>query len=219
MRENLMDIYDRLYRHFGPQHWWPGQTPLEIMIGAVLTQNTNWKNVEKAIDNLKQAALLDAEKLDRLPADELARRIRPAGYFNIKAKRLKALIRWFGMEYRGDPQRIDQRPVDLLRQELLAVNGIGLETADSILLYAFGKPVFVVDTYTARILARHQLITPPVGYQEIQDLFESTLPRDAALFNEYHALLVCCGKQFCKRKPICQGCPLDPLPHEIEDLI
>ena len=216
-REQLTDIYHRLYKHFGPQHWWPGQTPLEIMIGAVLTQNTNWRNVEKAINNLKQAALLDADKLFTLPPEDLAPLIRPAGYFNIKAKRLKALIDWFWVQYGGDPKRLQEKPADQLREELLALKGIGPETADSILLYAIGKPVFVVDAYTARILSRHHLVCPPVEYQDIQDLFESALPRDTALYNEYHALLVCCGKEFCKPRPLCKGCPLEPLPHEIEE--
>lgn len=218
IRENLMDIYNRLYKHFGPQHWWPGQTPLEIMVGAVLTQNTNWKNVEKAIRNLKRASLLDAEKLHTLPVDDLAEQIRPAGYFNVKAKRLKALIEWFCQTCGGDPQQLQDRPADTLREELLAVRGIGPETADSILLYAFQKPVFVVDAYTARIMGRHHLIEPPTDYAEIQALFENALPCETALYNEYHALLVCCGKEFCKPRPLCRGCPLEPLPHEIEDL-
>ena len=214
--EQLTEIYNRLYEHFGPQHWWPGQTPLEIMIGAVLTQNTNWKNVEKAISNLKQASLLNAEALYRTDLEQLAGLIRPAGYFNVKAKRLQALIQWFWEQYGGDPQRLMELPIDTLREQLLAIKGIGHETADSILLYALQKPVFVVDTYTARILARHFLTTPPTDYAQIQALFENALPTDQAYFNEFHALLVCCGKDFCKPRPLCPGCPLEPLPHEIE---
>jgi len=218
LHETLTEIYNRLFERFGPQHWWPGQTPLEIMVGAVLTQNTNWANVEKAIANLKQASLLDAQKLRRIDAADLAPLIRPAGYFNLKARRLKALIEWLGDQYEGDPGQAARRPAEVLREELLSVRGIGPETADSILLYALGKPVFVVDAYTARILTRHGLIAPPVDYHEIQALFENTLPRETALFNEYHALLVCCGKHFCKPKPLCGNCPLQPMPHEIEEL-
>lgn len=218
LREDLMDIYHRLYEYFGPQHWWPGDSPLEVMIGAVLTQNTNWKNVEKAIANLKKAGLLDTRRLHQIEPDRLAQLIRPAGYFNIKARRLQALIEWFWRHYDGDPERLTCQPAESVREELLAIRGIGPETADSILLYAFCKPVFVVDAYTARILTRHHLIAPPTDYHEIQALFESALPRDTDLFNEYHALLVCCGKQFCKPTPQCSGCPLESLPHEIEEI-
>ncbi len=217
LHETLTEIYNRLFERFGPQHWWPGQTPLEIMVGAVLTQNTNWANVEKAIANLKQASLLDAQKLRRIEAADLAPLIRPAGYFNLKARRLKALIEWLCDHYEGDPGQAARRSAEGLREELLSVRGIGPETADSILLYALGKPVFVVDAYTARILTRHGLIAPPVDYHGIQALFQNTLPRETALFNEYHALLVCCGKHFCKPKPLCGNCPLQPMPHEIEE--
>lgn len=215
--EQLIDIYHRLFKHFGPQHWWPGQTPLEVMIGAVLTQNTNWKNVEKAIGNLKEASLLDAERLYQISTEDLAQRIRPAGYFNIKARRLKALIQWLWEKYGGDPQALRERSAGSLREELLSIRGIGPETADSILLYALAMPVFVVDAYTARILARHRLIAPPAEYSEIQALFENALPREEPLYNEFHALLVCCGKEFCRPKPRCRGCPLEPLPHVVEE--
>jgi len=215
--EQLTDIYQRLYENFGPQHWWPADSPLEVMIGAILTQNTNWKNVEKAIGNLKQASLLDAERLNQTEPEQLAELIRPAGYFNIKAKRLKAFIRWLCVNYDGDLQYLREQSADQIREQLLSVRGIGPETADSILLYALEKPVFVVDTYTARILGRHHLITPPVEYTEIQALFEGALPRKLKLYNEFHALLVCCGKEFCKPKARCCNCPLQPLPHEIEE--
>jgi endonuclease-3 related protein len=215
--EPLIDIYHRLYRHFGPQHWWPGQSPLEVMIGAVLTQNTNWKNVEKAIANLKQAGLIDVQRLYRISPEDLAQYIRPAGYFNIKAGRLKALIAWLWERYDGNLEALREKSTGSLREELLSVRGIGPETADSILLYALDKPVFVVDAYTARILGRHRLITPPADYSEIQSLFENALPREVPLYNEYHALLVCCGKEFCKPKAQCRGCPLEPLPHDIEE--
>lgn len=212
--ETLMDLYNRLYACFGPQYWWPGQTPLEIMIGAVLTQNTNWKNVEKAIANLKAAQMLDVRRLYQVPADQLAELIRPAGYFNIKTKRLKNLIAWLWEKYNGNIQTLKTQPTDRLREELLSISGIGPETADSILLYAIEKPVFVVDAYTARILGRHHLIAEGDGYAEIQSLFESALPKEVALYNEYHALLVRCGKEFCKPKPSCRGCPLEEMPHE-----
>lgn len=213
--ETLMDIYHRLYDRFGPQHWWPGQTPLEIIVGAVLTQNTNWKNVEKAIANLKAASLLDLPKLQQVAPDRLAELIRPAGYFNIKAKRLKNLMDWLSSTSGGQIESLRDRSTATLREQLLAVRGIGPETADSILLYALDKPVFVVDAYTARILGRHHLIEEGAGYDDIQSLFENALPKDSALFNEYHALLVRCGKEYCKPKPACRGCPLEELPHEI----
>ncbi|HOK66066.1 MAG TPA: endonuclease III domain-containing protein [Anaerohalosphaeraceae bacterium] len=212
--ETLMDIYRRLYTRFGPQHWWPGETPLEVMIGAVLTQNTNWKNVERAIANLKAASLLDIRKLEQLSPDRLAELIRPAGYFNIKARRLKNLIAWLSKRCSGQIESLKELPTGRLREELLSIRGIGPETADSILLYALEKPVFVVDAYTARILGRHHLLEEGAGYEEIQSLFESALPKDTVLFNEYHALLVRCGKEFCKPKAACRGCPLEDLPHE-----
>jgi endonuclease-3 related protein len=215
--ETLREIYHRLYTRFGPQNWWPGETPLEIMIGAVLTQNTNWKNVEKAIANLKASSLLDVQKLQQISPEQLAQQIRPAGYFNIKAKRLKNLIDWLCRKYHGQIESLQDRSAAQLREELLSIPGIGPETADSILLYALDKPVFVVDAYTARILGRHHLIEQGAGYDQIQSLFESALPRNAALFNEYHALLVQCGKQFCKPKAACRGCPLEDLPHETPD--
>jgi endonuclease-3 related protein len=186
------------------------------MIGAVLTQNTNWKNVEKAIANLKEGGLLDVEGLYRIRPEDLAGLIRPAGYFNIKAGRLKALIGWLRDKYGGDLQAVRERSADSLREELLAIRGIGPETADSILLYALDKPVFVVDAYTARILGRHRLILPPADYSEIQALFEHALPREVPLYNEYHALLVCCGKAFCKPRAQCRGCPLESLPHDVD---
>lgn len=213
--ETLMDIYHRLCTRFGPQHWWPGETPLEIMIGAVLTQNTNWKNVEKAIANLKAFSLLDIRKLDRISPDRLAELIRPAGYFRVKAQRLKNLIAWLAKKHGGQIESLKELPTGRLREELLSIRGIGPETADSILLYALEKPVFVVDAYTARILGRHHLLEEGAGYEEIQSLFENALPKDTVLFNEYHALLVRCGKDFCKPKAACPGCPLEDLPHEI----
>jgi len=215
-RQTLLDIYNKLYERYGPQHWWPGETQFEIVVGAILTQNTSWKNVEKAITNLKNAGCLTPEKLHALPMDELAERIRPAGYFNIKAKRLKHFLDWLFETYNGALESLEEMPLSALRELLLTIKGIGPETADSICLYAFGKPIFVVDAYTARIFGRHGMIEAPSGYEQIQELFHGGLDRDAALFNEFHALIVRVGKEHCKPNPVCDGCPLEALPHQIE---
>ncbi|MBN2020889.1 MAG: endonuclease III domain-containing protein [Sedimentisphaerales bacterium] len=209
----MKQIYNLLYKRSGPQKWWPGDTPFEVIVGAVLTQNTNWTNVEKAIANLKKAKVLSPEKLHTIKVDKLARLIRPAGYYNIKAGRLKNLIDWLFENYAGKLTALKTVATDFLRGELLSVNGVGPETADSILLYALERPVFVVDAYTARICSRHHLIDDGADYHQIQELFESNLPADVQLFNEYHALLVHLGKDFCKPKPKCQTCPLNKLPH------
>jgi endonuclease III related protein len=213
IRESLTEIYARLLKRFGPQHWWPGEGQFEIIVGAILTQNTNWTNVEKAIANLKAADCLEPEKLHRINIERLAELIRPAGYFNIKTKRLKNLLNWLFDNYDGKLENIEAVATSRLKEELLSVSGIGPETADSILLYAFGRPVFVVDAYTARIAARHNLIEPPFDYAELQRLFADNLDEDVKLFNEYHALLVRCGKEFCRPKARCAGCPLEKLPH------
>jgi endonuclease-3 related protein len=202
-----------LFVRFGPQHWWPGETPFEVIVGAVLTQNTNWGNVEKAIANLKKAKTLTPEKLHSLKPAKLAKLIRPAGYFNIKASRLKNLIGWLFMNYAGKLAKFKTIPTHQLRGQLLGVSGVGPETADSILLYALNRPVFVVDAYTKRILSRHHLIQFDAGYEQIRTFFESNLPENTQLFNEYHALLVRTGKEFCKPTPLCADCPLNLLPH------
>ncbi len=203
----LRDIYNLLLVHFGPQHWWPGESPFEIMVGAVLTQNTSWQNVEKAIANLKTAELLSPAVLAALPPEVLAEHIRPAGYHNLKAGRLKNLLALITGQ--GGVEALLAQPTALLRELLLSVKGIGPETADSIVLYAAGQPVFVVDTYTHRIFSRHGLIGEECDYFQLQDLFMDNLEEDAALFNEYHALLVRLGKEFCKKtKPKCEDCPL-----------
>ena len=208
----LNDIYQTLLGAFGHRGWWPGETPFEVMVGAVLTQNTNWLNVEKAIANLKQADKLTAHKLAGLDPTELQGLIRPAGYFRQKAPRLVRLARWVSAHGATDREAVEalqQAPTDALRRELLSLNGVGPETADSILLYALGKPVFVVDAYTVRVLARHELICPDVGYDEAQEFFESRLPRDVDLWKDYHAQLVEVGKRFCRRRsPRCGECPL-----------
>ena len=215
LSEQLKEIYDLLFERFGPQDWWPGETPFEVIVGAILTQNTNWTNVEKAIANIKNADLLSPEKLHRLDAKKLAELIRPAGYFNIKAKRLKNFLDWFFENYDGKLEKLENVGTVELREQLLSVKGIGPETADSILLYALNRPVFVVDAYTARICSRHHLIDEGADYHQIQETFESNLPSDISLFNEYHALLVHLGKDFCKPKPKCEECPLNGLPHSV----
>ncbi len=214
--ETLTEIYELLYAAFGPQHWWPGETPFEVITGAILTQNTSWANVEKAIKNLKSAEQLTPGALHRINLSHLAELIRPAGYYNVKAKRLKSFMDWFFENYDGALAGLERVNTDQLRAELLAVKGIGRETADSILLYALGRPVFVVDAYTARITVRHGLIEPDADYEQLRELFESNLPRDTQLFNEYHALLVRAAKEFCKPKAKCPGCPLEKLPHNLD---
>jgi endonuclease-3 related protein len=225
--EQLTELYQLLLDRFGPQHWWPGETQFEIITGAILTQNTSWANVEKAIANLKSAGLLRPEKLYYLDTSKLAELIRPAGYYNIKAKRLKSFLNWLFQDYDGQLENLEALDTNRLRNELLAVRGIGRETADSILLYAFGKPIFVVDAYTARVAVRHGLIEPEADYEQLRDLFQSNLPHaptlcfakrssgvhDVQLFNEYHALLVRVGKEFCRPTARCASCPLEKLPH------
>jgi endonuclease-3 related protein len=206
--QRLMQMFEKLLAHFGPQRWWPAETELEMMVGAVLTQNTNWKNVEKALRNLKKANLLSVHKLSTLSTSEVAALIRPAGYFNIKAKRLKNLIGFIVEQYQAQLSLFLKEETQALREGLLSVKGIGPETADSILLYAVCRPVFVVDTYTHRIMARHGMTDEQVSYHELQGLFMDHLPEDTALFNEFHALLVNTGKDYCRRKPLCHICPL-----------
>lgn len=208
MSHPLEEIYRRLLDRFGPQHWWPGDTPLEIMVGAVLTQNTNWENVEKAIANLKAAGLLDLQRLAETPTGMLAELIRPSGYYNLKAGRLHNLLRAITGEH-DSLESFFAADLETLRAQLLAVKGIGPETADSILLYAGAKPTFVIDAYTHRLLLRHGLIWEESNYYEMQELFLSSLPEEVALFNEYHALIVRVGKEFCRKtKPRCAECPL-----------
>jgi endonuclease-3 related protein len=205
----LKEIYHKLFQAFGPQHWWPGDTPFEIAVGAILTQNTNWGNVEKAIGNLKRQSALSAKIIHEMPIKKLAGLIRPAGYFNVKAKRLKSFIGFLAEGYRGSMKRMKNEDINPLREKLLHVNGIGPETADSILLYALEKPVFVIDAYTKRVLSRHSIMVHEKSYDEFQDLFHAALKKDIRLFNEYHALFVMVGKTFCRRNiPLCDQCPL-----------
>ena len=201
---------------FGPQKWWPGDGEFETIVGAILTQNTNWRNVEKALNNLKQNESLDMHTLYEMDIDTLAQLIRPAGYYNIKAKRLKSFLAWLYDNYDGSLESLGNMHASTLREELLSIKGVGPETADSIVLYAFEKPTFVVDTYTCRIMIRHGLIEPEARYEQTREFFESCLNPDVPLFNEFHALFVRVGKEFCKPKPKCSGCPLEHLPHETE---
>ena len=212
--QTLMDMYRAMLDRFGHQGWWPGQGQLEICVGAILTQNTNWTNVEKAILNLRAAGVMSVGALAELPPPRLAELIRPAGYFNVKAKRLGNFIRHVHQGWGEDLARFLDRPVSLLREELLSISGIGRETADSIILYAAGKPTFVVDTYTFRILYRHHLIGPEDDYESVKYLMESSLPTDVALWNDYHAQLVAVGKTHCRPTARCEGCPLEGFPHE-----
>ncbi len=207
----LQAIYQRLYGHFGSQHWWPGDTPLEILVGAVLTQNTNWSNVSKAIAHLKADQLLTLEALVALPVDQLAERIRPCGYYNLKAQRLKNLLTLLneGVAEMGSLAEFFSQDLTYVREKLLSVKGVGPETADSILLYVAEKPIFVVDAYSYRFLSRHGLVAEESSYEEMQELFMTSLPAEVGLYNEYHALLVCLGKEFCKKNnPRCEQCPL-----------
>lgn len=210
----LREIYDALLARFGPRNWWPAESRTEMIIGAILTQNTNWKNVERALANLRREGLLDLPALHATPIDALAQLIRPAGYYNIKARRLLNLIHFISSQYDGDLDALFDLPAHQLREELLSVSGVGRETADSIVLYAAHKPTFVIDAYTARILRRHLVIDETADYEDIKDLFESALPADAQLFNEYHALIVMCGKDYCRPRALCDHCPLNGFEHD-----
>ncbi|MDO8489134.1 MAG: endonuclease III domain-containing protein [Candidatus Omnitrophota bacterium] len=209
MKQKLNRIFSRLYLAFGAQHWWPAETAFEVIVGAILTQNTNWANVEKAITALKEKKLLNPQKLYRLPPKKLAVLIKSAGYYNIKAARLRSFLKFFFDSYAAKIKSMAKQDLITLRKQLLKVNGIGSETADSILLYALNKPIFVVDAYTKRIFLRHGLIREEDDYSEVQDIFMRNLKQDTKLFNEYHALLVKLAKDFChKQNPKCEICPL-----------
>jgi endonuclease-3 related protein len=197
-----------LRRSLGHQRWWPGDTPFEVMVGAILTQNTAWKNVEKAIQNLKAEKKLSPAALRDISVKRLASLIRPAGYFNVKADRLKHFIRFLFREYEGNLKRMFKEKGEVLRHKLLHVKGIGPETADSILLYAAGKPFFVIDAYTKRIFARHRLHSREADYGSWQKIFTQALPRRAALYNDFHAQIVAVGKDYCRTVPLCNICPL-----------
>jgi len=213
-----MEMYEAMRSRFGHQGWWPGDGPLEVCIGAILTQNTNWTNVEKALGNLRAAGAMSVSVLNEMDRDALAELIRPAGYFNVKAKRLKNFIARVYDSFGDDIAGFLDRSVWTLRDELLSINGIGRETADSIILYAAQKATFVVDRYTGRIMARHGLTCPEDDYEQVKELFESSLPEDLDLWKDYHAQIVAVGKQYCRPKPKCEGCPLESFPHHcVED--
>lgn len=204
----LHEIFKRLFDHYGPLHWWPAETPFEVCVGAILTQNTAWTNVVKAVCNLRQADLLTPTALHNCAAEDLARLIRPAGYFNVKSRRLKDFTTWLFHNHQGSIKHMFNGNWRELRVELLTVRGIGPETADSILLYAGNKPTFVIDAYTLRLFSRLGLLPTDAGYEQARSFFMTTLPEDAVLFNEYHAQIVEQCKQSCRKKPLCGRCPL-----------
>ncbi|MFN2348837.1 MAG: endonuclease III domain-containing protein [Thioalkalivibrio sp.] len=205
-KQRLHEIFRVLGQTHGPQHWWPANSCFEVMVGAVLTQNTAWSNVERAIAALREADVLSAEAMLALGDAELARLIRPSGYFNVKAKRLKALCRWY-LDH-GGRRSLRHWPSARLRESLLSVHGIGPETADDILLYAFDRPVFVIDAYTRRLLGRLGHPQAQAAYDEFRGTLELALGADTGLFNEYHALIVAHGKSVCRPRPRCEGCVL-----------
>jgi endonuclease III related protein len=207
----LRSYYDELFQAYGPQHWWPGRTRFEVIVGAILTQSTSWNNAERALTALRREKLLSPSALEQLPLARLAKLIRSSGYFRQKARKLKAFVQFLRQLYQGSLDKMFATPTAELREQLLAVHGIGPETADSILLYAGNHPVFVVDSYTRRILERHQLVHGKHSYEQIRQLFQENLPASPLLYNEFHALIVHAGKHFCrKRRPDCQRCALRP---------
>jgi len=213
MEHLLMEIYRKLYEAYGPRHWWPGETPFEVMVGAILTQNTSWRNVEKALQKLKAKKILNPRGIYSLKRSQLAPLIRSSGYYRIKADRLKSFMDFLFAEYDGDLKRMKRERLRELRKKLLGVEGVGPETADSILLYALKKPIFVVDAYTKRVLSQHGVISQKASYEEVQGLFMDHLPNDEKLFNEYHALFVQVGKMVCKKIPRCDICALKSIGH------
>jgi endonuclease-3 related protein len=207
-------MYDRLFGAYGPQHWWPADTPTEVVIGAILTQNTAWKNVERAIENLRNADALDFSALHELSEAGLAKLIQPSGTYRVKAARLKAFVGFLFEHYDGSLDAMLDGELEVARRRLVSIHGIGCETADAILLYAGDRPSFVVDAYARRVLRRHFLIDRDADYETIRALFHDALPAESQLFNEYHALLVEVGKRHCRARAICEGCPLCDLPHD-----
>jgi endonuclease-3 related protein len=204
----LLDIYEALHTAFGPQGWWPGDSAVEIVVGAVLVQNTSWRNVEHALRNLRERDLFDFEQLLALEHAELERLIQPAGFYRVKARRLRNLLDFLVASHEGSLENLFALPLAEARRQLLGVNGVGPETADSILLYAGGLPLFVVDAYTRRVLVRHGWLPPGARYDEMQRLFHAQLPPNPQIFNEYHALIVRLGHHYCRARPQCEGCPL-----------
>lgn len=209
LSQALLNIYRQLMACYGPQHWWPAEEPFEVIVGAILTQSAAWGNVEKAIDNLKSARALSPEALRQLSLAELARLIRPCGYYNAKSLKLKSFADWLGERFNDELDELFARDIHSLRQQLLSVHGIGQETADSIILYAASKPIFVIDAYTRRIISRIGLAPKDNSYPVYQKLFMDNLPSDVQMFNEYHALLVRLGKDVCRKRPLCKQCCLN----------
>jgi endonuclease-3 related protein len=207
-KRKLLDIYTLLLECYGPQHWWPAEGPFEVMVGAILTQSAAWTNVEKAINNLKKAGVLNPVALRAISPPELAGLIHACGYYNMKTRKLKALAEWFGQTFDDNLNTMKKTDIDLLRQELLEVYGVGEETADSILLYACEKPIFVIDAYTRRIIDRLGFRIRSNQYADYQSFFMDNLVPDVRLYNEYHALLVALGKNYCRKEPLCEKCCL-----------
>jgi endonuclease-3 related protein len=207
-RRRLLRLYDRLRGRYGPQRWWPARSRFEVAVGAILTQNAAWRNAERAIARLRAAGALEVRAVLALPPARLAALLRPSGTFRLKTRRLRAFALRVVRRYGGRLHRLLALPLPALRAELRGIPGIGPETADVIALYAAGRPIFVVDAYTRRIMARHRLVAPHADYATVQMLFMAHLPHDPALFNEFHALLVRVGKDHCRTRPRCDGCPL-----------
>jgi endonuclease-3 related protein len=212
----LLQIYDVLTAHYGPQGWWPADSRTETIVGTILVQHTAWTNVERAIANLKAEKLMDFRAIHALDHETLAQIVRPAGTPTVKARRLQAFAAWLAVRHGYVLESMLSMSKDVLRSELLKIKGIGPETADCIMLYAAEQPAFVIDTYTRRVLSRHLLVDADWGYDRLQSFLEANLPRDVLLFNEFHALLVEVGKKHCRKTPVCVGCPLEHLEHNID---
>ncbi len=211
LRQHLLspyELYSFLLSHFGAQHWWPAETPFEVIVGAVLTQQVAWKNVEKAIENLKNANVLDSSKISNLPIEKLEVYIKPTGFYRQKARRLKSICSYICSEYNGSLKDLFNKEISSLRAKLLSLNGIAPESADSIILYAAEKPSFVIDAYTRRICERLQL-TNELDYESLKKFFENNLPENVGIYKEFHAIIVELGKNYCKTKPVCKNCPLN----------
>lgn len=208
----VLEIYQKLYAHFGPQHWWPAESPFEVIIGAILTQNTAWTNVETAIAQLRQNNCLTLEALTAISEKKLATLIYSSGFFNQKARRLKTITSFISTAYGGSLHQLFSEPLEDLREKLLALKGLGPETVDSILLYAGDQPVFVIDSYTKRIFSRHRLIDEKASYESMQNYFMSQQDHHTQTFNEYHALIVKTAKIYCKKTASCSNCPLRSIP-------
>jgi endonuclease-3 related protein len=215
LQRTLLFVYQHLFDKYGPQYWWPAEAPFEVIVGAILTQSAAWTNVEKAIKNLKASNALEPDALRKLPNDELARLIHSCGYYNVKARKLKAFVEWFGTQYNDRLEKLFKQDQNSLRQQLLDIYGIGEETADAIILYAGNKPIFVIDAYTRRILGRMGIKPRKDNYAGWQQLFMDNLPADTKLFNEYHGLLVKLAKETCRTRPLCHQCCLNPTTKEV----